>query len=86
MIYSNTIVRSNYYNWYLQVNDLKKTDPNLKTLLAVGGWTHASEGFTQMVKTESTRRKFIIEAAQYVMRWGKLPGQRWKVSEISKYH
>ena len=36
-------------NYYKVFNDLKLQNPALKTLLAVGGWAHASEGFTDMV-------------------------------------
>ena len=35
-------------------------DKKLKTLLAIGGWNHASEGFTQMVETWASRRYFIV--------------------------
>ncbi len=35
--------------YYTEFTDLKKVNPELKTLLAVGGWTHASTNFTDMV-------------------------------------
>ena len=36
------------YEWF---NNLKKINPNLKTLLAVSGWNLASAPFTKMVAT-----------------------------------
>ncbi len=36
---------------YERFNDLKKINPNLKILLAVGGWNLASAPFTEMVAT-----------------------------------
>ena len=43
---------------YSQIQDLKKTNPELKTLLAVGGWNHESfsSPFSQMVATEAKRK------------------------------
>ena len=39
------------FPWYERFNDLKKINPNLKILLAVGGWNLASAPFTEMVAT-----------------------------------
>ena len=36
---------------YKRFNNLKKINPNLKTLLAVSGWNLASAPFTKMVAT-----------------------------------
>ena len=38
------------YPYYTQFNDLKGKNPELHTILAVGGWAHASDGFTEMVR------------------------------------
>ena len=43
---------------YERFNDLKKINPNLKTLLAVGGWNLASAPFTKMVATAENRQDF----------------------------
>ncbi|PVD35636.1 hypothetical protein C0Q70_02599 [Pomacea canaliculata] len=55
---------------YRQFNDLKKKNPHLKTLLAVGGWTHGSGPFTQMVRDQSNRRIFLDHAVQYLRTHG----------------
>ena len=47
-------------NYYKVFNDLKLQNPALKTLLAVGGWAHASEGFTDMVCNECNCSRLLI--------------------------
>ena len=41
------------YEWF---NNLKKINPNLKTLLAVSGWNLASTPFTKMVRERVRER------------------------------
>lgn len=50
---------------------LKKRDKNLKTLLAIGGWNHASIGFKDMVKTKISRRYFINQSKDFLVTHGK---------------
>ena len=38
---------------------MKKTNPNLKTLLAVGGWNAGSLPFSDLVATKARRKTFI---------------------------
>ncbi|XP_072035504.1 chitinase-3-like protein 1 [Amphiura filiformis] len=49
--------------------DLKMQNPGLKTLLAVGGWTHGSAGFTEVVASASSRKKFNDHAIGYLRKW-----------------
>lgn len=51
---------------YRQFTNLKKKNPKLRTLLAVGGWNHGSKPFTDMVKSKESRRYFIDHAIQYL--------------------
>ncbi|BFZ22506.1 hypothetical protein BsWGS_25545 [Bradybaena similaris] len=51
---------------YKQFNSLKKKNPALKTMLAVGGWTHGSQPFTDMVSTEARRKAFTQHAVEYL--------------------
>ncbi|KAK7915797.1 hypothetical protein WMY93_011558 [Mugilogobius chulae] len=55
------------YEWnddvlYRQFNGLKRTNPHLKTLLAVGGWNFGTTQFTTMVSTTANRQTFIQSA------------------------
>ncbi|XP_001641806.3 acidic mammalian chitinase [Nematostella vectensis] len=60
------------YEWnddrlYKEINDLKLKNPSLKTLLAVGGWSHESgpvSPFSQMVASKSNRTMFISSLLQ----------------------
>ena len=50
------------YKMYVRVNNLKQRNPELKTLLAIGGWKHESKAvspFSRMVSTEANRKVFI---------------------------
>lgn len=51
---------------YERVNDLKKQKPELRTLLAVGGWNLGSAPFTEMVATEASRQKFALNAVDFL--------------------
>ncbi|XP_066913487.1 chitinase-3-like protein 1 [Clytia hemisphaerica] len=55
---------------YPALKKLKEHDPNLKTLLAIGGWNHASEGFKQMVETKKSRAYFIEKSKEFIIDHG----------------
>ena len=45
-----------FYHSYTRFNNLKSQNPDLKTMLAVGGWNMGSAPFTHMVSTAATRQ------------------------------
>ena len=49
-----------------QIVRWKDTNAELKILLAVGGWTHGSAPFTDMVSTEAKRTTFINHAITFL--------------------
>jgi len=49
---------------------LKKSNPRLKVLLAVGGWRAGSAPFVAIVDSASTRRTFANNAAKFVRQHG----------------
>merc|ERR1711957_23094 len=51
---------------YSRMNNLKSINPNLKTLLAVGGWNHGSTGFVEMASTTANIEEFAVNAMDYV--------------------
>lgn len=51
---------------YKQVNNVKKQNPGLKTLLAIGGWNMGSNLFSDMVATKQTRQKFITSTISFL--------------------
>ncbi|KAK3739100.1 hypothetical protein QZH41_018244 [Actinostola sp. cb2023] len=57
---------------YTRFNNLKKKNPALKTLLAVGGWNHENQNspFSRMVQTASSRKDFIDSTIQMLRKYG----------------
>lgn len=53
---------------FAALNDLKKTNPALKVLVSVGGWTW-SGNFSDMALTKETREVFIESAVQFIERY-----------------
>ena len=51
---------------YNQVSRLKEINPDLKVLLAVGGWNHGSGPFSDMANDDRTRKSFIKNAVYYL--------------------
>lgn len=55
---------------YARFTALKKKNPNLKTLLSVGGWTHSDPPndwiFSTMAETAATRKQFVDSAIKYL--------------------
>jgi len=51
---------------YERMMDQKTAHPNLKVLLAVGGWNMGSAPFTAVVDTAATRKAFIDYAIQFL--------------------
>lgn len=49
-----------------QATNLKKTNPGLKILIAVGGWNLGSDPFHQMVNTDASRNEFITSTVQFL--------------------
>ena len=54
---------------YEQLNDLKQINPNLKTLLAVGGWNMGSKPFSDMSRDEHHRMTFVNSTIKFLRKW-----------------
>ncbi|KPJ14879.1 putative chitinase 2 [Papilio machaon] len=61
-------------NWgrdnFAKFNALKIGTPNLKTLLAVGGWNEGSAKYSRMVASSILRRNFITSAIKMMQDYG----------------
>ncbi|KAJ8318037.1 hypothetical protein KUTeg_003128 [Tegillarca granosa] len=55
---------------YERFQALKRMNPSLKTLLAVGGWNLASGPFHRMVATDSSRREFATTSITFLRKNG----------------
>ena len=51
---------------YDKVNNLKAGNPELKTLLATGGWNAGSVPFSDMVSTKASRKQFINSTLHFL--------------------
>lgn len=49
---------------------LKEQNPNLKVLLAIGGWNHGSAAFSDVVNNDVQRANFVKNAVDYVKKYG----------------
>uniref|UniRef100_A0AAY4E946 Acidic mammalian chitinase n=1 Tax=Denticeps clupeoides TaxID=299321 RepID=A0AAY4E946_9TELE len=65
-----TTVEWNDETLYKSFNDLKARNPDLKTLLAVGGWNFGVEQFSTMVSSAANRQIFIQSAVHFLRRHG----------------
>ncbi|XP_042319704.1 chitotriosidase-1-like [Sceloporus undulatus] len=54
---------------YQDFNNLKKKNPGLKTLLAIGGWTFGSAKFSAMVATPTNRQTFIQSVVSFLRKY-----------------
>lgn len=80
-------------------NELKNQNPNLKTLIAIGGWNEGSTVFSQVAASADLRQRFAQDALRFIREHGfdgfdldwEYPGQRGGVPEdkvplyMSKY-
>uniref|UniRef100_UPI00398EAE44 acidic mammalian chitinase-like n=1 Tax=Pristiophorus japonicus TaxID=55135 RepID=UPI00398EAE44 len=55
---------------YVSFNNLKKRNPNLQTLLSIGGWNFGTEKFTAMVTSSETRLIFIKSVIEFLRKKG----------------
>ncbi|XP_078500840.1 acidic mammalian chitinase-like [Lissotriton helveticus] len=62
------------YEWnddvlYVEYNNLKKVNPQMLTLLAVGGWNFGTQKFTEMVASAGNRKIFIDSVIEHLRRY-----------------
>nr|ALO79345.1 chitinase 8 [Chilo suppressalis] len=55
--------KDNYRNF----TDLKKKNPNLKPMLAVGGWNEGSAKYSEMAADPAKRQNFILSALDIIL-------------------
>lgn len=58
-----------YWGNFLQLTELKKENPHLKTLFSVGGWT-LSDPFSALAENPQARKNFIAQVVQFAEKYG----------------
>ena len=59
-----------YIYRYRRFTDLKSRNPNIKLLLAVGGWNHPWERFHNATQTKRSRRKLNLSIIRRLREYG----------------
>ncbi|CAH0715007.1 unnamed protein product, partial [Brenthis ino] len=55
---------------FRKFTSLKHQNPNLKTILAVGGWNEGSAKYSTMAASSALRKNFIVSASKIVQEYG----------------
>ncbi|XP_025832277.1 probable chitinase 10 [Agrilus planipennis] len=63
---SNDETKDGKVGLYERIQNLKKANPKLKTLLAIGGWSFGTQKFKDMSKTRYSRQTFIYSAIPFL--------------------
>ena len=58
-----------HFDGYGETVKLKQQNPNLKVLLAVGGWNAGSGVFSDMAQTEDSRSSFIQSSVDFLKKY-----------------
>lgn len=67
---SNDETKDGKVGLYQRILALKKTNPSLKILLAIGGWSFGTQKFKEMSGTRYARQTFIYSAIPYLRQRG----------------
>lgn len=55
---------------YKKIVALKQQNPDLKVMLAVGGWNHPAAPFTQIVSNEASQKEFVENSYKFLKQHG----------------
>lgn len=71
MVWSQNLTTVSYQSGgYKKFTQLKTKKPNLKALLAIGGWNVGSTVFSDMVSGPGTRKAFVESAIGFIREYG----------------
>lgn len=67
---SNDETKDGVLGYYAKVVGLKKTNPKLKVLLAIGGWSFGTQKFKDLAASRYARQTFIYSAINFLRKRG----------------
>lgn len=53
-----------------KLTSMKRSNPRLKVLLAIGGWNEGSENYSKLAASPSRRQKFVKQSCQFIRQHG----------------
>lgn len=56
--------------FYRVFTDLKKQKPSLKCFISIGGWDAGGKVFSDMAKSEDSRKVFIFSVIDFMKKYG----------------
>ncbi|EDN07813.1 predicted protein [Histoplasma mississippiense (nom. inval.)] len=68
----NTLTSMHHYDekFYRVFTDLKKQKPSLKCFISIGGWDAGGKVFSDMAKSEDSRKSFIFSVIDFMKKYG----------------
>lgn len=55
--------------WSNPLKELKQKNPDIKLMVAVGGWGFGVQRMTEMLKDESSRKKFVDDSVNFLKKF-----------------
>jgi hypothetical protein len=55
--------------WSNPLKEIRKTNPDIKIMVAVGGWTFGVQKMTELLKDESSRFKFVNSSVDFLRKF-----------------
>jgi chitinase len=61
--------KGGHYGAYKRFNDLRKQNPHLTTMIAIGGWYEGSEKYSDMAKDPHLRKLFVESCVEFLTKY-----------------
>lgn len=55
--------------WSNPLKEIRQKNPEVKLMVAVGGWGFGVQRMTEMLKDESTRKKFVDDSVEFLKKF-----------------
>lgn len=52
-----------------RMNELRKANPHLTTMISIGGWSEGSTKYSEMVRSQANRATFVASVLAFLKRF-----------------